>query len=139
MARKPPSAVRAGLPVRPRTQSTFSTIPGLLPWALADIHRVEATLLRPGDVGTALRELRQYARVAHRYRIRWTFDCPCCEPSTRETLDSALWALPPRSRSALRALIRPLDALILQKTLPDPTAPPGWPWWQRRIDGVYRW
>ena len=138
MARKPPGAVRASLPVRPRTDRKFSTIPGLPRWALADIHRAEATLLRPGDVGAALRELREYARVAHRYQARWTLRCLCCEPMTRDTLDSALLALPPRSRAALRALIRPLDALILQKTLPDPTAPPGWPWWERRIDGLYR-
>jgi len=138
MARRPPASVRAGLPVRPRSHRKFSAIPGLPPWALADVHRVEATLLRPGDIGATFRSLQEYARDAHRYEAHWTVGCPCCEPLTREILELGLRALPPRSRAALRALIRPFDDRIRRVTLPDPAAPPDWPWWQRRISGIYR-
>ena len=106
---------------------------------LADIHRVEAARLRPGDIATAFRELQRYARVAHQYRAHWDLGCPCCEPLTRESLDLALQALPSRSRAALRALIHPSDEEIRRKTLPDPASPPDWPWWQRRISGIYRY
>lgn len=114
-------------------------MPGLPRWVLADIHRVEATQLRPGDIATAFRELQRYARVAHQYRAHWALGCPCCEPPARETLDLALRALPSRSRAALRAIIRPFDDEIRRKTLPDPAGPPDWPWWQRRISGIYRY
>jgi hypothetical protein len=137
MARRPPATVRADLPVHPRLRQ-FSVVPGLPRWVLADIHRVEATQLRPGDIATAFHELQRYARVAHQHRAHWALACPCCEPLARETLDLALRALPPRSRAALRALIHPLDDEIRRKTLPDPAGPPDWPWWQRRISGIYR-
>ena len=138
MARRPPAAVRASLPVRLRPRQQFSVVPGLPYWALEDVHHVEATQLRPGDVATAFRELQRYARVAHQYRAQWALGCPCCEPLARETLDSALRALPPRSRAVLCALIHPLDEEIRRKTLTDPASPPDWPWWQRRISGIYR-
>jgi hypothetical protein len=138
MARRPPAVVRAGLPVRPRPRQQFSIVPGLPLWVLADIHRVEATRLRPGDVGIAFRELERYSRIAHQYRAQWVLGCPCCVPQARETLDLALQALPPRSRAALRALIHPLDDGICRRTLSDPTSPPDWPWWMRRISGIYR-
>ncbi|WP_326566310.1 hypothetical protein VSH64_31110 [Amycolatopsis rhabdoformis] len=103
------------------------------PWVVADIHRVEARELRPGQVGRAVRDLRQYARDSHRVGSAASLGCPCCEPGTRWTLEVALQALPPRSRVALRALLRPFDDEIRRKTLPDPTAPPDSPWWERRV------
>lgn len=119
--------------MRPRQGRPFSVISGLPRWVLADIHRVEATHLRPGHVATAVRDLREYARVAHRTGASLTLECPCCEPDTRWTLEEALRALPPRSRKALRAVIAKFDEEIRRKTLPDPAAPPEWPWWERRI------
>ncbi|MEV4598463.1 hypothetical protein AB0K15_13745 [Amycolatopsis sp. NPDC049253] len=127
MARRPPAAVRAALPVRPRQGRPFSVIAGLPRWVLADVHRVEATVLGPGRVATAVRDLREYARVAHRTGASRTLGCQCCEPDTRWTLAEALRALPPRSRKALRAVVETSDEEIRRKTLPDPTAPAEWP------------
>ncbi|WP_432847814.1 hypothetical protein ACQPXB_43745 [Amycolatopsis sp. CA-161197] len=137
MARRPPAAVRARLPVRPRENRPFSAIAGLPRRTLADIHRVEATELIPGEVEKALQNLRRYARIAHRRpEFPGCTHCAGADPDIRISLDRALHALPARSRAALQALLDRLDEEIRRKTFPDPHAPPG-PWWDRRFNDLY--
>ncbi|QRP46992.1 hypothetical protein [Amycolatopsis sp. FDAARGOS 1241] len=100
---------------------------------MTDVHRVEATVLRPGDVGDALRDLRRHARNPRRLEAHRVAGCPCGENLIRWTLETVLQALPGRSRAALRALIKPLDDEFRRRTVLDPSAPPEWPWWQRRV------
>ncbi|MCP2256423.1 hypothetical protein LX15_000106 [Streptoalloteichus tenebrarius] len=64
---------------------TYSVIPGLSRWALADIRRVETTepWLSPGEVAFLYRELQRYARVAHRYWSHWSVGSRACHPWVR--------------------------------------------------------
>lgn len=59
----------------------------------------------------------------------WYGDCPCCEPAwsgdPRETLDAFCHVLTRRAARELRAVLAPLDARFLARTLHDPYAPPG--------------
>jgi hypothetical protein len=60
-------------------------------------------------------------------------DCPCCDVvSARDTLETALIALPPQARADLRAIVDRLDGELLRRTLADPLSPAG-PWWHRRL------
>ncbi|MEV6901526.1 hypothetical protein [Amycolatopsis sp. NPDC051372] len=99
---------------------------------MLDVHRVEATVLHPGDVAAALRGLRRHVHNPWRLEVHRVDDCPCGENLIRWTLESALQALPRPSRAALRSLIRPLDAELRRRTVLDYSAPPEWPWWRRR-------
>ncbi|MET9851828.1 hypothetical protein ABZY57_02570 [Streptomyces sp. NPDC006450] len=68
----------------------------------------------------------------------WYDNCPCWRPACsgdhRETLEVFCQALPRRAARELRAVLAPLDARFLARTLDDPYAPPGDPWWRRRLE-----
>ncbi|WP_051393228.1 hypothetical protein [Glycomyces arizonensis] len=52
-------------------------------------------------------------------------------PPPRDVLEFAVHRLPRKSASELRRLLAPIDRHFLERTLPNPLAPPG-PWWKRR-------
>ncbi|SEL53687.1 hypothetical protein [Streptacidiphilus jiangxiensis] len=60
-------------------------------------------------------------------------NCPCCDVvSARDTLETALLALPPRARADLRVIVDRLDGELLRRTLAEPLPPAG-PWWHQRL------
>jgi hypothetical protein len=59
-------------------------------------------------------------------------------PRCGNALEQALQALPRRSARRLRHLLDPLDALFAARTLPDPLADPGSPWWRRRLTELHQ-
>lgn len=86
------------------------------------------------DVGTiaeAFRNWDRQVRGPRRYLNRGSSSCPCCYRPDRLTIEEALRRLPKRQARELRRLVEPIDERFLDRTFPDPTAPPG-PWWTRR-------
>ncbi|WP_405734427.1 hypothetical protein OG607_39955 [Streptomyces sp. NBC_01537] len=52
----------------------------------------------------------------------------------RTLLEHATCALRGKARREIRAALEPLDDRVLSRTVNDPFAQPGLPWWQRRIE-----
>ncbi|MGW6707751.1 hypothetical protein ACWGDE_23070 [Streptomyces sp. NPDC054956] len=106
---------------------------------LAEIARAEHRRYEPGAAHRALSAWRAMAYrrgpwVIHPDRYR---DCPCCEPpwgDDREALEVLCHLLTRRAARELRAVLAPLDARFLARTLADPYAPAGDPWWRRRLE-----
>ncbi|MGW6983249.1 hypothetical protein ACWGE1_28075 [Streptomyces sp. NPDC054932] len=104
---------------------------------LAAIARVEHRRYTPGET---YRALWHWRRTAYR-RGPWIIyletddDHGCCDRVNhcRRKLETVCVLLPPRARRELRAVIAPLDERFLARTLNDPYADPGDPWWQRRL------
>ncbi|MFD7262292.1 hypothetical protein [Streptomyces sp. NPDC059874] len=137
MPRKPPSQVRADLPRAPRSWESRAVIPGLSGKTLAEIARLEANHRHLG-AGAAHRAFRHWHWTAHQ-RGPWGVypeHDQCCDPSTgcRGTLERVRLSLPRPAGRELRAVLAPLDERFLARTLNDPFAPPGDPWWCRRLE-----
>ena len=88
---------------------------------------------RPGAVADALT---YWSRQVHAARVHapeqdTSADCPCgCDGLTgRALLEAALRSLPPRAARELRAVVAPLDALFLDRVLPDPRCAGREDWW----------
>ena len=136
MARRSPAAVRAALPSRVRPGVTLSVVDGLTARAVSQIQVLERTRLGPGSVARALA---QWKRTVHLRGVSALLEevvrhgCPCCDPTeAREVLQKALALLEPRARRELLAIVEPLDNLFRDRTIDDPQASPGQPWWHRR-------
>jgi hypothetical protein len=89
------------------------------------------TRFYPGHIASTFLEWRRQVHGPRRNLLNGGRTCGCCDPPDRSVLDDALRRLPKRQSRELRRLIAPLDERYLQRTLPDPHAPPG-PWWLRR-------
>lgn len=106
-----------------------------------EIARVERHQYEPGAAHRALSAWREtvYGRGASWIIYpSWYDDCPCCQSpwggDHRESLEAFCLAVPRRAARELRAVLAPLDARFLARTLNDPYAPPGDPWWRRRLE-----
>jgi hypothetical protein len=59
---------------------------------------------------------------------------PGCDPTgPRWELDLVVRGMPAWSRGSLIRLVAPIDRRYRAMTLPDPTTPADWRWWDRRI------
>lgn len=140
MARKAPSRVRSDLPRRSSRADGRAVVPEVSSRTLAEIARVERDRYEPGAAHRALSAWRAtvYQRGPWVIYPDWGGECPCCHPpgdgDQRETLEAFCHVLTRRAARELRAVLAPLDARFLARTLGDPHAPPGAPWWRRRVD-----
>ncbi|QEU96777.1 hypothetical protein CP970_42785 [Streptomyces kanamyceticus] len=100
--------------------------------------------LYPGATDRALREYRAFLRPTGRRPLYpRVAQCSCRGCSfddvrhARDVLDQVLRQLPPRPRAELVRRVRPLDAVYLERTLPDPFARQRQYradlWWRRRL------
>ncbi|WP_407837709.1 hypothetical protein ACE1OC_17005 [Streptomyces sp. DSM 116496] len=141
MARKAPSQVRSDPPHRTPREGDRAVVPGVSARTLVEIARVERHRYEPG---AAYRALSAWRGVVYGRGPSWIIypswdeDYPCCQPvwggDHRGTLEAFCLSLPRRAVRELRAVLAPLDARFLARTLPDPYAPPGDPWWRRRLE-----
>lgn len=109
-------------------------VAGLSLGVVAAIISLEHGPLEPGDVARALRDWESLARRGLVYRPG-SNPCgipQCCGPGPRGVLEEAIRYLPRRAKPGLRRVVRQIDELYLSRTLPDPLADLGSPWWERR-------
>lgn len=138
MPRRNPAQVRRDLPTRGRPLNRRPAIPGLSGGTLAEIARIEARTSWPGPVFEAWR---RWHALAHKPGpwVMYASDefCECCDPfagaAVRAVLEAVCHALPRHGARELRAVLAPLDARFLARTLADPFAAPGSPWWAGRL------
>ncbi|MFF5126598.1 hypothetical protein ACFY41_06585 [Streptomyces syringium] len=136
MPRKPPARIRPGLPRRPRGHDRPGrVVPGLSAPAQRQTADYENVHDRPGGIADAVSS---WSRTVHGMRRHasegdWSDDpdYPCCSTSreARILLEEALHALPPRAARELRAVVAPLDALFLDRVLPDQRYSEAPDWW----------
>ncbi|GAA0688714.1 hypothetical protein GCM10010193_48510 [Kitasatospora atroaurantiaca] len=134
MARKPPARVRAGLARMPRPydRSPARVVPGVSMAAqrcIADFERVHGS---PGAVGLAVAAWSKLVHGSRRHEpgSLGRADCPCCDDTVPRTLiEQALRHLPLRAARELRAVVRPLDAVFLDRVRPDPSVNDRQDWW----------
>ncbi|MFD9305924.1 hypothetical protein ACFWCB_25270 [Streptomyces sp. NPDC060048] len=139
MARKAPSQVRSDLPRRVPGRAARAVVPGVSSRTLAEIARIERHRTELGSAHRALTGLRAmvYQRGPWVIYPSWYRDCPCCAPDwgdDREILEAFCHLLTRRAARELRAVLAPLDARFLARTLADPYAPARDPWWRRRLE-----
>ncbi|TDC72192.1 hypothetical protein E1193_28255 [Micromonospora sp. KC606] len=104
------------------------------------VSRWERRHLWPGAVTEAYERYRRFVYRSGRLIYGLPGDlCPCCvdyyglsSDDPRATLQQALDHMPKGKGRELRHKVAALDARFLARSLPDPWAPPGWPWWRRR-------
>lgn len=113
----------------------YRDVPGLSGAANAAVRVLERERLSPGIVAVALSV---WSVRVHGTRRRWRqweaeFTCRCCgEGWARDTLQDALFMLPPRAAAELRVQVERLDAVLLGRTQHELTADPELAWWHRR-------
>jgi hypothetical protein len=101
----------------------------------AAITLIEHGRLFPGTTKAAVRQWRRLAVTSAVYRSA-SSPCgigECCGPGPRATLETVLRRLPTWAQPEFRQVIGPTDELFLARTLQDPCADPGAPWWEQRI------
>ncbi|WP_091400939.1 hypothetical protein [Micromonospora saelicesensis] len=111
---------------------------GISSKAVADVVRLERhnNRLHPGDVGRALRGWTDKVRGPARDLLDDFGGCPCgctSDYRDREVLDIALRSLTGKTARELRRVVSAADDLFLSRTLANPWADPGDPWWEQRI------
>jgi hypothetical protein len=135
MPRRQPARIRTTLRSRPRPheQHRARVVPGISAAAQRQIADYERLQHRPGAVADALT---YWSRQVHGSKFHppeqdTRDDCPCgCDGLTgRVLLEAALRRLPVRAARELRAAVTPLDALFLDRVLPDPRLSERWDWW----------
>ncbi|GAA4212946.1 hypothetical protein [Actinocatenispora rupis] len=95
---------------------------------------LRATPLTTREIRRALLRYRQVLRRPGRWVYLPQPDCPCCDVTyERDLLAEAIRTLPPRAAGALRRRVGEVDEELLRRSLPDPYADPGRPWWHRRL------
>ncbi|MGW0839157.1 hypothetical protein ACWD26_03165 [Streptomyces sp. NPDC002787] len=156
MPRNRPGALRAAQRRlqgdRPRNwdRPPESRIHGLSARTSTAVHRFEALstgYVFPGVTARALRRYRDFLGPPGR-RPRYPFlsDCGCRGCSlddvrhVRDVLGMVLRRLPPRAHAELARLVASLDAVYLERTLPDPFVDTRREWrpgvrWYRRLEG----
>ncbi|MEU7601800.1 hypothetical protein [Streptomyces sp. NPDC041003] len=125
------------LPVRTPRPARRGVVPGVSSRTLAAIARVERRRYWHGMTYSAVNHWR---RTVYQ-RGPWTIypgmdeDPGCCDSLLycRDSLETVCLLLPPRARRELRAVLAPLDARFLARTLNDPYAARDEPWWGRRL------
>ncbi|MFE0705065.1 hypothetical protein [Streptomyces sp. NPDC058872] len=113
----------------------YRDVPGLSGRANAAVRELEGKRLSPGVVAAALSVWSVRVHGTKRDWRPWEaeFTCRCCgEEWARDTLQSALWMLPPRAAGELRRHVDRLDAVLLDRTHHEPAAEAELPWWHRR-------
>jgi len=96
---------------------------------IADFERVHSS---PGAVGLAVAA---WSKLVHGSRRQepgspGQSDCPCCDDTvSRALIEQALRFLPARAARELRAVVRPLDAVYLDRVRPDPSFNGRQDWW----------
>ncbi|MGW4725008.1 hypothetical protein [Streptomyces sp. NPDC004291] len=113
----------------------YRDVPGLSGAANAAVRALERERLSPGIVAVALSVWSVRVHGTKRPWKRWEaeFTCPCCgEGWARDTLQEALFMLPPKASAELRVRVERLDATLLGRTHHEPTAEPGRAWWHHR-------
>ncbi|MEU9043022.1 MULTISPECIES: hypothetical protein [unclassified Kitasatospora] len=154
MPRNRPRALRAegttrGPSPRSRDCAPPSRIHGLSTRTSLAVHRLEercdSFYLHPGATDRALRRYRTFLHPPGRRPLypqeSMCPSCPGCAfddvRHARDVLDAVLERLPPRPRTELARLVRPLDVALHRRTLPDPFAHRRpWRaeyWWHRRL------
>lgn len=134
MGRRAPKAVRREETICRTHEQAIHYVCGLSPGVIAAIIVVEHGPLKPGDIARELRRWEALARLGRVYRPGSDpCDVPqCCGPGPRGALEQAIRYLPRRAKPGLRRLVSQVDEVYLRRTLPDPLADPGAPWWERR-------
>ncbi|MEU4955583.1 hypothetical protein [Streptomyces lavendulae] len=141
MPRRNPARVTGNAPAHTRPADRRRAVPGLSGRTAAEIARLERRPSWPGPVFEAWRRWHALAHGPGPW-VMYAVDeiCPCCDPfpgaPVRAVLEAACRALQPRAARELRAVLAPLDARFLARTLPDPSAPPGTPWWASRLNSA---
>ncbi|MEO3974752.1 hypothetical protein [Streptomyces sp. CAU 1734] len=113
----------------------YRDVPGLSGGANAAIRLLERERLTPGIVSAALSV---WSVRVHGTGRRWRpweaeFTCPCCgEGWARDRLRDVLRMLPPGAAAELRIRVERLDAVLLERTHPEPAADPEPAWWHHR-------
>ncbi|MFI5763473.1 hypothetical protein ACIA8F_21350 [Streptomyces sp. NPDC051563] len=108
-------------------------IHGLSTGASLAVHRIEGlsrgSSIHPGATDRALRRYREFLHPPGRrplYPQEAFCSCSWCSfddvRHARDVLNEVLERLPERARGELGRLVKPLDALFLRRTLPDPFA-----------------
>ncbi|MFB7255398.1 hypothetical protein [Streptomyces nojiriensis] len=113
----------------------YRDVPGLSGAANAAVRVLERARLAPGKVSVALSVWSVRVHGTGRRWRRWEaeFTCPCCgEGWARDTLQEALFMLPPRAAAELRGRVERLDEVLLRRTHHEPMADPELAWWHRR-------
>ncbi|MBT2384705.1 hypothetical protein [Streptomyces sp. ISL-11] len=133
MPRRPPATVRSALPRRPRPYDRPGrVVPTLSAPAQRQTAEFERRHDRPGSVADAVAA---WSRLVHALppfadRNDWDDSCPCCTQTlARELLEDALHKLPPGAARELRAVVRPLDAVFLDRVAPEPRLADAPDWW----------
>ncbi len=138
MPRRQPAQVRYNAPVR-RSKPTRH-IQGAPKDVLHAVSQWERRHLWPGAVAEAFLRYRKFVQQPGRliYGLPGGL-CPCCvdyydlsADDPRATLQEALAQMPKGKGQKLRRMVAELDNRLLARSLPDPWAPPQWPWWRRR-------
>ncbi len=138
MPRRRPAAIRAELPLHPRSPGPLWPSLSILPLSIyRQVRAIEKKKLDKDAVERALGAWKQHARCAPyaspefmMLEVGHTWADP---PYTRDVIEEAVRALPPRAAGVLAAAVRPIDRMAFARTLPDPFADPGGPWWHRRL------
>ena len=113
---------------------------GLSRGVTAAVTVIEHGYLLPGSTRSALWRWRRLAVNAAVYRPA-SEPCgieECCGPGPRAVLETVLGRLPAWARPEFWRVIKPADELFVARTLPDPCAGTGAPWWEQRIPRSYR-
>ncbi|MFB7614035.1 hypothetical protein [Kitasatospora sp. NPDC056181] len=155
MPRRRPRALRAEQQVsRIWGPAPPFRIHGLSAGASLAVRRVEflsgSFYIRPGATEEALRRYRDFLQPLSRrplYPQEAACPCPGCAFDdvryARDVLEEVLERLPARARAELGRLVKPLDAVLLRRTLPDPfTHRRQWRtqfWWYRRLADRSEW
>jgi hypothetical protein len=134
VGRRPPALIRQQETICRSHQADLHRLPGLGPAVNAAITAAEHGPLKPGEIAAAFRAWDTMARRGLVYRPA-SDPCgypECCGPGPRGDLERAIRALSRRARPGLRQAVSRLDEIYLSRTLHDPRAHPGAPWWERR-------
>jgi hypothetical protein len=134
VGRRTPKAVRREETVCRTHERAVHHVRGLSPAVMTAVIAVEHGRLSPGAVARALDRWEELASRGGVYRPGSEL-CgipECCGPGPRGILADAIRYLPRRAKAGLGRVVRRVDEIYLSRTLPDPLANPGTPWWERR-------
>jgi hypothetical protein len=137
MPRRRPAQLREDTPAR--FARPVPHLPGVPKAALHSLLRWEQRHLWPGAVAEAHQKYRRHVNQPGRLLYGMPGGvCPCCidyyglADDPCGILEVALAQLSRRDGRALRRMVAALDDRLQARSLPDPWAPPEWPWWRRR-------
>lgn len=129
MPRRRPARLRAHLPIRQGPGPLVRQISRVSASTSRAIAELERARLQPGDIAGALDGWARFVRGPRRSLNDDAYPselCPCssCQRDhpveLRQTLHTALHALPTKAARELRALVQPLDETYLARSIPHP-------------------